>query len=289
MASNHLKQVVTAAEPDVLVHIETPQHLAPPPAREEGEVEVETGEVSASFARYAHSSTASATMSTVTPAAAPAGVATTTGTGAALGVATDGKGAKYRRPQYVSTLRERYEVIMWMREQEGRGIAGVPIKAIEAFPRAFQASHAANRVKARRWWNQRNDPSLAELAVVHVVGKRPRTKARPGRGRKKADWVARVEQVLQAHTAHVHVNDAQALIAFANKVVAEDPALSTSANARPERLDAEWAERYLARCTTVAPPPPPVESANTVPHSLAVEVPDAAVTHVDPLPEDAVA
>lgn len=96
---------------------------------------------------------------------------------------------KHRRTQTVTTLQMRYEVIMWMREQEAAGVQNIPMKAIQEFPPAFLGVHTANRVKARRWWHQRNSPDLLKYTKIAVVGGRPRTKAMPGRGRKPPAWV----------------------------------------------------------------------------------------------------
>ncbi len=97
---------------------------------------------------------------------------------------------KNRRTQNVSTLQMRYEVITWMREQEAAGEQNIPMKAIEEFPPAFLGVQTANRVKARRWWRQRNSPDLLKYTKIAVVGGRARRKAMPGRGRKPPAWVS---------------------------------------------------------------------------------------------------
>ena len=105
-----------------------------------------------------------------------------------------------RRLQQVSTLQARKCVINWMVEDEAlHGISGLYRRTISAFPEQFRGQRSANTMKASRWWQQRADFANVGVASSSIVcstsrsgsGKRKRilTKAKPGRGHKRSEWV----------------------------------------------------------------------------------------------------
>lgn len=81
-------------------------------------------------------------------------------------------------------------------EFEKHGRAKLMSKTVRRFPAHFRGSEKANLQKASDWWNRRNDivkSEAANPASVHArqVGliRRVNTKAGPGRGPKRAEWV----------------------------------------------------------------------------------------------------
>jgi hypothetical protein len=105
--------------------------------------------------------------------------------------------ANPRRLQQVSTLADRRNVINWMVEDEElHGFNGLYTHAILAFPTNFRGQKTANNMKATRWWQQQEeftnaDQSITFSASQSQLGKRKRilTKAKPGRGSKRSEWV----------------------------------------------------------------------------------------------------
>jgi hypothetical protein len=107
--------------------------------------------------------------------------------------------ANPRRLQQVSTLADRWNVINWMVEDEVfHGFNGLYRRAIHAFPANFRGQKTANIMKATKWWQQQEeftnniaDRSITFSASQSRLGKRKRilTKAKPGRGSKRSEWV----------------------------------------------------------------------------------------------------
>jgi hypothetical protein len=83
-------------------------------------------------------------------------------------------------------------------DEELHGFNRLYTRAILAFPTNFQGQKIANNMKATRWRQQREEfiDNIADRSIVFSasqsrLGKRKRilTKARPGRGSKRSEWV----------------------------------------------------------------------------------------------------
>lgn len=110
-----------------------------------------------------------------------------------------------RRPQVVSTLRDRLRVKAWMAAEIAKDAEDIPNRALIGFPALFTAhtglARAASLKKARRWladvrrvdYCEKKDPAFdAQRSISrNIVGVRKRqiVKAGAGRGRKRAAWV----------------------------------------------------------------------------------------------------
>lgn len=134
---------------------------------------------------------------------------------------------KKRSIQHVTTLAKRAEIMAWMRAQHTAGQTRIPSKAVAAFPDEFRGSANSRLMKASRYFRLRDSPPVAASS-----------KARPGRGRKKAAWSAALAADVAAEVARLRA----AGVRISHEVV-KTAACSTLVN----RKRAEYAPGLVAK------------------------------------------
>jgi hypothetical protein len=107
--------------------------------------------------------------------------------------------ANPRRLQQVSILADRRNVINWMVEDEVfHNFNDLYRRSINTFLANFRGQKTANTMKAARWWQQREEftNNIADRSITFSANqnrldktKPILTKARPGRGTKRSEWV----------------------------------------------------------------------------------------------------
>lgn len=115
--------------------------------------------------------------------------------------------AKHRVHTHM-TLADKWKVTKWMNEEVARSETEKRIqsKTIFKFPQFFKSGQAANFMRAKRLWKnrentlalapssgQRSDNQMSVGTVTRIGKRRVRTKALKGRGRKCAPWVLALE------------------------------------------------------------------------------------------------
>ena len=105
------------------------------------------------------------------------------------------------RLQQVFTLPTRKTMITWMVQDElVHGLPSLYQRTIRAFPEHFRGLKPANVVRVSRWWKKRgefcNEGGEEETSMIMTTTrsrggsrKRLRSKATPGRGNKRSDWI----------------------------------------------------------------------------------------------------
>jgi hypothetical protein len=131
------------------------------------------------------------------------------------------------RLQQVSTLADRRNVINWMIEDEVlHGFNGLYRHAINTFPANFRGQKTTNTMKATRWWQQQEEftNNIADRSIIFSASqsrlskrKRILTKARPGRGTKRFEWVLWLHPNLLAAFEHFK----RAVVKFSAKLLCE--------------------------------------------------------------------
>ena len=106
-----------------------------------------------------------------------------------------------RRLQQVSTIATRKWIITWMVQNELiHGLRGLYNCTIHAFPEHFRGQRSSNLMRASRWWTHRDrycneGEEPQELPPISCTRSRSGgqkqlcTKAAPGRGHKRSEWV----------------------------------------------------------------------------------------------------
>ena len=105
-----------------------------------------------------------------------------------------------RKVQHVSTRQTRVKVVLWMvADHEAKGLKGLFARTVRNFPNDFRGSVYGNCMRTSRWWASRDaigSIAKSQLEMVSVnsvqpgITKKMMTKAGPGRGRKRAEWVS---------------------------------------------------------------------------------------------------
>lgn len=171
-----------------------------------------------------------------------------------------------RRLQHVVDNRSKARVVQWMVqsfEQEGR--KGLCAKAIKQFPQQFRGSDKANLGKASDWWSKRETILKVSRVNPRSVRHRQRnirrsisTKARPGRGPKRAPWVEWLHKELLEEFERLRAVGLQfsnqVLVALAKDIINKSESLfnkdyidSTDNKKIVDKVDFRWVQIFMER------------------------------------------
>lgn len=156
-----------------------------------------------------------------------------------------------------------------MGEFERNGKCKLISKTVRQFPAHFRASEKANLQKASDWWVKRakiveNDVANPRSVQGHQVGvtRRVNTKAAPGRGPKRAEWVEflhfeLLEEFERLKAARVQL-DTRLLLTLAKKILHDSSHEYNAEYADPkdgkkitEKLTMKWAHTFMERFNIV--------------------------------------